>query len=152
MRGTAVVVPVCWDLSDDPSAIGKTRAMVKEVLTAWSLLTLTDDVILPVGELLANAVTHGHPPISLSLWLTPSDLYLHVTDRAPDPLRHLNLGPEAVHGRGLTIIYESVGSPRRRSSARSGAEVSFPCCASYRQQHGNYGAGPAAHLPISVPG
>ena len=41
---------VCWDLSDDPSMIGKTRAVVREVLTSWGLLDLTDDVILVVGR------------------------------------------------------------------------------------------------------
>ncbi|GAA1266579.1 hypothetical protein GCM10009677_18540 [Sphaerisporangium rubeum] len=94
----------CWDLTDDPSMIGKIRAMVREVLSTWTLSDLADDVILAVGELLANAVTYGHPPIRLSLWLTNADLCVRVTDHGPGLPRHLDLDIEAVHGRGLTIV------------------------------------------------
>ncbi|MEO3808542.1 ATP-binding protein [Sphaerisporangium sp. B11E5] len=94
----------CWDLTDDPSMIGEIRAMVREVLTTWTLSDLADDVILAVGELLANAVTYGRPPIRLSLWLTSTDLTVRVTDHDSGLPRHLDLDIEAVHGRGLTIV------------------------------------------------
>ncbi|MFC4530696.1 ATP-binding protein [Sphaerisporangium dianthi] len=94
----------CWDLSDDLSLVGKTRAMVREVLATWALATIADDVILAVAELLANAMTYGKPPVRLSLWLSAEDLCVRVTDHGPELPRRLDLDIEAVHGRGLTII------------------------------------------------
>lgn len=95
---------VCWDLPDDLSVIGKVRAMVRETVTAWGLSELDDDVLLVVGELLANAFTHGRPPVRLSLWLTVRELCVRVTDHGAESPRRLELGPEAVHGRGLAIV------------------------------------------------
>lgn len=95
---------VCWDLSDDPAMIGKARALVREVVASWGLLGLADDVVLTVGELLANAVTYGEAPIRLSLWLGKDGLCVRVTDHGPERPRHLHLDVEAVHGRGLGIV------------------------------------------------
>ncbi|MBB4700809.1 ATP-binding protein [Sphaerisporangium siamense] len=95
---------VCWDLPDDLSVIGEARRLVGHTLAAWRLGHLTDDVILVVDEFLANAVTHGEPPIRLSLWGTPAELCVRVTDHGADLPRHLDLGIDAVHGRGLIIV------------------------------------------------
>ncbi|MEU8268123.1 ATP-binding protein [Sphaerisporangium sp. NPDC049002] len=56
------------------------------------------------SELLANAITYGEPPVRLSLWLGRGELCVRVTDHGPDQPRHLDLGIEAIHGRGLTIV------------------------------------------------
>jgi anti-sigma regulatory factor (Ser/Thr protein kinase) len=95
---------VCWDLPCDLSMIGKVRSMVREVLTSWALQPFADDIVLVVGELLANAVTYGEPPVRLTLWAEAGELHVQVTDHGPELPRHLDLGIEAVHGRGLTII------------------------------------------------
>jgi anti-sigma regulatory factor (Ser/Thr protein kinase) len=94
----------CWELPDDLSMVGKARAMVREVLTAWELPDLADDVVVAAGELLANAIIHGEPPVKVSLWLAGGELCIRVTDHGADRPRHLDLGVEAVHGRGLTIV------------------------------------------------
>ncbi|MET8140184.1 ATP-binding protein [Sphaerisporangium sp. NPDC005288] len=94
----------CWDLTDDLSMIGEARRAVKETLISWALPELTDDVVLAVGELLANAVSYGEPPVRLSLWLGTRALCVRVTDHGPELPRHLDLDVEAVHGRGLTIV------------------------------------------------
>ncbi|GII81377.1 hypothetical protein Sru01_63590 [Sphaerisporangium rufum] len=95
---------VCWDLPDDLAMIGKTRRLVGVVLAGWGLADLADDAILVVGELLANAVTYGEPPIRLSLWAAPDRFCIRVTDHGPDQPRRLDLGLDAVHGRGLSIV------------------------------------------------
>ncbi|WP_248963451.1 ATP-binding protein [Sphaerisporangium perillae] len=95
---------VCWDLPCDLSVIGKTRSMVREVLTSWALQPFADDVILVVDELLANALTYGEPPVRLTLSAEGAELRVQVTDHAAEQPRHLHLGIEAVHGRGLTIV------------------------------------------------
>ncbi|MER6176008.1 ATP-binding protein [Streptosporangium sp. NPDC001681] len=95
---------VCWDLPHDLPIIGKTRAMVRETLAAWALHHLVDDAVLVVGELLANAIIHGEPVVRLSLWTGADEFQIQVTDRGPGRPRHLALGVEAIHGRGLTIV------------------------------------------------
>ncbi|MFC4533289.1 ATP-binding protein [Sphaerisporangium dianthi] len=95
---------VWWDLPDDPAMIGKTRAMVKEVLDAWALRPLTDDVVLVVTELLANAMTYGRPPVRLTIDAEDDELRVQVTDRGSERPRRLRLDVEAIHGRGLTIV------------------------------------------------
>ncbi|MEU9833095.1 ATP-binding protein [Streptosporangium sp. NPDC048047] len=93
-----------WTLPHDLSVIGKTRGLVQETLTAWGLGRLADDVVLAAGELLANAVSYGEPLVRLTLRAEDTALWVEVTDRGPELPRRLNLGLDAVHGRGLTIV------------------------------------------------
>ncbi|MFC4585378.1 ATP-binding protein [Sphaerisporangium corydalis] len=65
---------------------------------------LVDDVVLVVGELLANAIVYGDPPIGLALSAEAHVLEARVTDLGPEVPRRLDLGVEGLHGRGLTII------------------------------------------------
>ncbi|WP_433371611.1 ATP-binding protein [Streptosporangium sp. CA-115845] len=95
---------VCWDLPHDLPIVGKARTMVRETLTAWALHHLVDDAVLVVGELLANAIIHGEPVVRLSLWAGADEFQIQVTDRGSGRPRHLALGVEAIHGRGLTIV------------------------------------------------
>ncbi|WP_214408397.1 ATP-binding protein [Sphaerisporangium fuscum] len=95
---------VCWDLPHDLAVVGKARKMVVERLTSWGLSDRSDDVVLVVGELLGNAISYGAPPIRISLWASSEDLCVRVTDHGADRPRHLDLGVEAVHGRGLPIV------------------------------------------------
>ncbi|MEV7965534.1 ATP-binding protein [Sphaerisporangium sp. NPDC088356] len=95
---------VCWDLPHDLSMVGKSRGMVNEILATWGLQCLADDVVLVAGELLANAITYGEPPVSLTLSAGTGELHLQVTDHGPEQPRHLHLSLEAIHGRGLTIV------------------------------------------------
>ncbi|MEV6986648.1 ATP-binding protein [Sphaerisporangium sp. NPDC051017] len=93
-----------WDLPHDPSMAAKARRMVHDTLTAWALDDLADDAVLVTAELFANAVTHGEPPIRLSLSASPECLTIHVTDHGPGSPRHLSLSPDSLHGRGLPIV------------------------------------------------
>ncbi|WP_424528339.1 ATP-binding protein [Sphaerisporangium viridialbum] len=95
---------VGWDVPDDLSMVGKTRGMVKDILTTWAFENLADDVVLVVGELLANAITYGRPPVRLSMSAGADGLCVEVTDHGPERPHHLHLGIEAIHGRGLTIV------------------------------------------------
>ncbi|MEU4830714.1 ATP-binding protein [Streptosporangium sp. NPDC023615] len=95
---------VCWDLPHDLSIVSKARAMVRETLTAWALHHLADDVVLVVGEMLANTIVHGEPVVRFSMRGRVDELRVEVTDRGPGRLRRLALDAEAVHGRGLAIV------------------------------------------------
>ncbi|WP_189166690.1 ATP-binding protein [Sphaerisporangium melleum] len=95
---------VCWDVPHDPAVLSKVRGMVHEALTIWNLTGIADDVVLTVGELLGNAVTHGAPPVRLSLWAGTGEFCVRVTDHGPGRPRQLDLAADAVHGRGLAIV------------------------------------------------
>ncbi|MFC4531548.1 ATP-binding protein [Sphaerisporangium dianthi] len=100
---------VSWDLPHELAAVGKARHMANEVLIAWDLAHLADDVVLVIGELLGNAISHGAPPIRLSLWSTSGELSVRVTDHGPGTPRRLDLGLDADHGRGLPIVAALAG-------------------------------------------
>ncbi|WP_326825307.1 ATP-binding protein [Streptosporangium sp. NBC_01756] len=95
---------VCWQLPHDLSVVGKARALVSETLAAWELPELADDVVLVAGELLANAIGYGEPVVGLALRTGDGELRVEVGDRGLDLPRRLDLGIEAVHGRGLAIV------------------------------------------------
>ncbi|MDH2426594.1 ATP-binding protein [Sphaerisporangium sp. TRM90804] len=95
---------VRWNLPHHLAMIPRARATTARLLTDWGLHDLQDDVILTVDELLANAVNYGDPPITLAMQATTEALTVEVTDHSPGKVRHLDLGPEALHGRGLTIV------------------------------------------------
>jgi anti-sigma regulatory factor (Ser/Thr protein kinase) len=99
----------CWELPDDLSVTGETRHKVTDILTTWGVGDLMDDVILVVGELLANAVTYGEPPIRLALSSRSDELRVQVTDHGTDQPRELDLGIDATHGRGLAIVAALAG-------------------------------------------
>ncbi|MFC7387217.1 ATP-binding protein [Sphaerisporangium rhizosphaerae] len=95
---------VNWELPHDLSMAGKARGMVRETLLSWGLQALADDVVLATGELLANALAYGAPPIGLALSARGDELRVEVTDHGRGRPRRLDLGVEAVHGRGLAIV------------------------------------------------
>ncbi|MBB4703733.1 ATP-binding protein [Sphaerisporangium siamense] len=95
---------VRWELPHDLALIGRTRGMAREVLGHWELSVPVDDVVLVVGELLANAIRHGEAPVTLVLRAVAGRLHVEVTDHGPAMPRYLDLGVEAVHGRGLGIV------------------------------------------------
>lgn len=97
-----------WDLPADPSITAKCRALVRDTLGGWGLRGLADDVVLVVGELLANAVRYGVAPIEVALSVYPGMLVGTVTDHGVE-LPHIRaVQPEDEHGRGLTIVDEIV--------------------------------------------
>ncbi|MFC4534328.1 ATP-binding protein [Sphaerisporangium dianthi] len=94
----------CWEIAGDASIVGGVRALVRETLGGWGLSLLADDVVLVVGELLANALSHGEPPIRVSMWAGDGDLFVWVTDHGAGlPYRPV-LGLDSTHGRGLAIV------------------------------------------------
>ncbi len=94
----------CRDLPCDPAVTGEARRIARDTFTAWGLpADLVEDVVLVVGELVANATVYGEPPIRLSLWAMAEEICVRVTDHGPGRPRRLHLSQEAVHGRGLAI-------------------------------------------------
>lgn len=93
-----------WELPADASIMGKCRALVRDTLAGWGLRGLTDDVLLVVGELLANAIRYGQAPIELALSAYPGMLVGTVADHGGELPYVCVTGPEDEHGRGLAIV------------------------------------------------
>jgi PAS domain S-box-containing protein len=93
------------DLPSDPSALRAGRRFATATLLEWSVPeAVIEDAALVVSELITNAIVHGRPPIRLRLLRTPAELALEVDDDASAMPRRLRVGPEAEHGRGLSIV------------------------------------------------
>lgn len=94
----------CWDLPADPEAVGKARWLAREVLAAWGIPALAEDVSVVVSELVTNAIVHGRAPITFSLHRHGRMVRGEVTDHGamwPAPFPACS---DAEHGRGLTIV------------------------------------------------
>jgi anti-sigma regulatory factor (Ser/Thr protein kinase) len=103
-------------LSRDPRSATAARRLAGETLRDWELASLAADAEIIVGELAANAVTHGTRPesgrqpgqenLSLCLRRRPGELICAVldpSDTAPVPRTPRSA---AESGRGLQIVNE----------------------------------------------
>ncbi|WP_018656263.1 ATP-binding protein [Actinomadura flavalba] len=92
-----------------PRAAAAARARGRAALADWRVTddAATGDIVLMIDELVANAVVHGHGPVTLRLTLVPGPprtLHAEITDHAPPPGPRTDPGPLAEHGRGLLIV------------------------------------------------
>ncbi|WP_229927298.1 ATP-binding protein [Kitasatospora indigofera] len=102
-----------------PGPVGRGRHFARQALEDWGWAdadTLTDDILLIVSELLANACIHGGGPRELVLTASPEGLRVEVLDHEatlPSPRPpHLTTAPG---GHGLHIV--------ARLSERWGADL-----------------------------
>jgi len=88
---------------DEPAR--RARAYANGVLSAWRLpRTLREDIVIVVGELVANAVLHSGVAQELRLRRTPHRVVLEVVDRSARVPRPRPSDPEAESGRGLHLV------------------------------------------------
>ncbi len=94
---------VSWTLDSGAVAARQARALTRDQLHAWKLDQVTDTVELLVDELVANAVRHGDPPVTLRL-IRGTTLLCEVTDgsSALPYLRDMDVTDE--YGRGLHLV------------------------------------------------
>ncbi len=73
-------------------------------MNGWDLpAVLQTDVMILSGELVANAILHGRPPIELRLRRGTRNLLIEVDDGAAAIPRKLRPTPADDHGRGLQL-------------------------------------------------
>ncbi|WP_371483709.1 ATP-binding protein [Kitasatospora sp. NBC_00315] len=108
-----------------PGPVGRGRHFARQALDDWGLAaadTLTDDVLLIVSELLANACLHGGGPHELVLTTSGEGLRIEVPDSEaalPSPRPpHLTTAPG---GHGLHIVQRL--SDRWGTSAYQGGKT-----------------------------
>ncbi|TQK50740.1 anti-sigma regulatory factor (Ser/Thr protein kinase) [Streptomyces sp. SLBN-118] len=97
-----------FTLPAQKALVGCFRDAATHVLTLWNL---SDDereaAVLVVGELAANAATHGRTEMSLCLTLDPGALCIVVSDQGEPTEPHVRGadGDPDEHGRGLGIVH-----------------------------------------------
>jgi hypothetical protein len=92
-----------WQLSGDPTSIGRARRLTVQTCTLWGL-PVTGEAELVVSELVANAVLHGWGTIGLRLSHTGSDLLLEVEDGNPHPPAAAEAQRDGPGGYGLHVV------------------------------------------------
>ena len=93
------------DLLGGGEVASRARAFATGVLASWRLPPeLRDKGVMAVSELVANALTHGQPPLRLRMRRTNRRLIVEVHDGAEHMprLRRPNLEDES--GRGMSIV------------------------------------------------
>ncbi|WP_369276480.1 ATP-binding protein [Streptomyces sp. R11] len=97
-----------WTLEHRPEAAGHARQIVHSTLEGWRVFgEEAQAVLLVVSELVANAIQHAHPPLTLHLYRerVGQRLWVGITDGGPaSPAPRAFAGQDDEHGRGLHII------------------------------------------------
>ncbi|GGI02990.1 ATP-binding protein [Egicoccus halophilus] len=98
------------DLDGRPFEVPRVRNLVRTWLTQAGVQR-SEDVVLVVSELVANAVEHGGPTIRLALTPVARDLLVEVADDGGGTAPHVRGGsprrmpaPTATRGRGLALV------------------------------------------------
>ncbi|MFD4762386.1 SpoIIE family protein phosphatase [Streptomyces sp. NPDC058439] len=86
-------------------AAPRARAFATGVLTSWRFpVELCDLGVLAAGELVANSLKHGTPPMRLGLRRTDRRLIIEVTDGDDHLPRRRRAEPADEAGRGISIV------------------------------------------------
>ncbi|MGW1190300.1 SpoIIE family protein phosphatase [Streptomyces sp. NPDC002559] len=111
------------DLLGGVEAAPRARAFATGVLTSWRFpVELCDLGVLAAGELVANSLKHGTPPMRLGLRRTDRRLIIEVTDGDDHLPRRRRADPADEAGRGISIvatIATSWGSRRTPGGGKS---------------------------------
>lgn len=92
-------------LSSGEEPARRARAYANGVLSAWRLpQALREDIVVVVGELVANAVLHSGVAQEMRLRRTARRVVLEVLDRSPRAPQPRPADPQAESGRGLHLV------------------------------------------------
>ncbi|MER7725166.1 SpoIIE family protein phosphatase [Streptomyces sp. NPDC096323] len=112
------------DLLGGIEAAPRARAFATGVLTSWRFpMDLCDLGVLAAGELVANSLQHGTPPMRLGLRRTDRRLIIEVTDGDDHLPRRRRAEPGDEAGRGITIVASIATSWGSRRTPGGGKAV-----------------------------
>jgi anti-sigma regulatory factor (Ser/Thr protein kinase) len=93
----------------DPTPAEARHATRAACRTAGADPTTTDDLVVAVSEVTANALLHGRPPTRFRLWPEPEQIVATVTDAGAGPddpfVGLLPVAADAPSGRGLWVVH-----------------------------------------------
>jgi hypothetical protein len=94
----------------DPTAPGTIQIEAPQPATPRLDATGVENLVFAVSEAVANAVTHGRPPVRFRLWTAPDRIVATVTDRGAGPADPfaglLPLTDTCSGGLGLWLTYQ----------------------------------------------
>src|ERR1051325_7210708 len=93
-----------WQFAGGPGAAPRARHLAATTLRDWCLSGIADDVLLLIGELVANAALHAGGPITLQLRGDSTTVYCEVRDTSPWSPRLRAVTCTDVGGRGLHLL------------------------------------------------
>ncbi|MFE7111399.1 SpoIIE family protein phosphatase [Streptomyces sp. NPDC057575] len=112
------------DLLGGIEAAPRARAFATGVLTSWRFpVELCDLGVLAAGELVANSLKHGTPPMRLGLRRTDRRLIIEVTDGDDHLPRRRRAEPADEAGRGISIVATIASSWGSRRTPGGGKAV-----------------------------
>ncbi|MEV6165483.1 SpoIIE family protein phosphatase [Streptomyces sp. NPDC052052] len=112
------------DLLGGTEAAPRARAFATGVLTSWRFpAELCDLGVLAAGELVANSLQHGTPPMRLGLRRTDRRLIIEVTDGDDHLPRRRRADPADEAGRGISIVATIASSWGSRRTPGGGKAV-----------------------------
>ncbi|MEU3226116.1 SpoIIE family protein phosphatase [Streptomyces sp. NPDC006976] len=112
------------DLLGGIEAAPRARAFATGVLTSWRFpVELCDLGVLAAGELVANSLQHGTPPMRLGLRRTDRRLIIEVTDGDDHLPRRRRADPADEAGRGISIVASIATSWGSRRTPDGGKAV-----------------------------
>ncbi|MFF9346342.1 SpoIIE family protein phosphatase [Streptomyces sp. NPDC014734] len=112
------------DLLGGIEAAPRARAFATGVLTSWRFpAELRDLGVLAAGELVANSLQHGTPPMRLGLRRTDRRLIIEVTDGDDHLPRLRRAEPGDETGRGISIVASIATSWGSRRTPGGGKAV-----------------------------
>jgi anti-sigma regulatory factor (Ser/Thr protein kinase) len=107
VAAAAVPVSRCIDGVHDPvpAAPARIRRTLRTTFAQWGLsLDTTENALLVVEEMVANAVDHARTPFRLTVDHTGAALHVTVWDGDPGTLHLRPFSTRAARGRGLQMI------------------------------------------------
>ncbi|MFI6898257.1 SpoIIE family protein phosphatase [Streptomyces sp. NPDC050256] len=112
------------DLLGGIEAAPRARAFATGVLTSWRFpMELCELGVLAAGELVANSLQHGTPPMRLALRRTDRRLIIEVTDGDDHLPRRRRAEPGDEAGRGISIVASIATSWGSRRTPGGGKAV-----------------------------
>ncbi|WP_406285731.1 SpoIIE family protein phosphatase [Streptomyces sp. NBC_00209] len=112
------------DLLGGIEAAPRARAFATGVLASWRFpVELCDLGVLAAGELVANSLQHGTPPMRLGLRRTDRRLIIEVTDGDDHLPRRRRAEPADEAGRGISIVASIATSWGSRRTPGGGKAV-----------------------------
>lgn len=91
-------------LSSSTAGVREARRLVESVVARTPFEADAETVCLLTSELVANAIEHGAPPVSLIIDLTEDTARVEVLDRETIPPRVVATDPWSERGRGMRLV------------------------------------------------